>query len=277
MATTDAPVRVLTWNVWWRFGDWRRRQAALTAELIAARPDVCGLQEVWVGPDGNQAELLAAELGMYWVLAPSPAPERWQRRVDDPTLGFANAILSRWPLDDVEAVELPAAAGERAERTALAASVAAPRGPLTFLTTQLDSAPARSVLRCAQVTEVARLAAERSGGDHPPVVTGDLNAEPDSDEVRRLCGHKTAPAVEGLVLVDAWRYGDPRDLGWTWDPRNPHVAATMEPGARIDYVLVGPPGQDGRGSVRSVRLVGDAPTAGTWPSDHAGVLAELHA
>jgi endonuclease/exonuclease/phosphatase family metal-dependent hydrolase len=277
VGTTDAPLRVLTWNLWWRFGDWRARHTAITVELTAARPDVCGLQEVWVGPDGNQAELLAAELGMHCALAPSPAPERWQRRIDDPALGFANAVLSRWPLDDVEVLELPAAPGEGAERTALAASVAAPRGALTVVTTQLDSSPARSALRCAQVTEVARLVAARSGGDHPPVVTGDLNAEPDSDEVRLLCGHKTAPAVEGLVLVDAWRYADPREPGWTWNPRNPHVAATLEPGARIDYVLVGPPGADGRGAVRSAGLVGDAPTAGTWASDHAGVLVELTA
>ena len=40
----------------------------------------------------------------------------------------------------------------------------------------------------------------------PVVVLGDMNAEPDSDEIRLLCGHKTAPAREGFVLVDAWRY-----------------------------------------------------------------------
>ncbi len=105
---------------------------------------------------------------------------------------------------------------------------------------------------------------------------GNLNPESDSDEFRLLCGHKTAPAVDGLVLVDAWRYADPRDPGWTWDPR-PHVTAPFEPGGRIDYGLVGPPRTGGRGSVRSVGLVGGTPTAGTWASDHAGVLAELDA
>lgn len=105
--------------------------------------------------------------------------------------------------------------------------------------------------------------------------TGDLNAEPDADEIRLLGGHKTAPVVPGLVLVDAWRYADPMSPGWTWDRRNPYVAATGEPSARIDYVLVGLPAASGAGQVRSVRLIGDRPVHGIWPSDHAGVLAEL--
>ena len=109
------------------------------------------------------------------------------------------------------------------------------------------------------------------------VLTGDMNAEPDSDEMRLLGGHKTAPSEPGLVLVDAWRYADPALRPWTWDRANPHVAATMEPSARIDYILVGPPRSDGRGHVRSIRRIGDAPVRGVWPSDHAGLVAELGA
>jgi hypothetical protein len=107
------------------------------------------------------------------------------------------------------------------------------------------------------------------------VVTGDLNAEPGADEIRLLGGHKTAPVVPGHVLVVAWSYADPMTPGWTWDRRNPYVAATGEPSARINYVLVGLASATGAGQVRSVRLIGDRPLHGTWPSDHAGVLAEL--
>jgi endonuclease/exonuclease/phosphatase family metal-dependent hydrolase len=66
------------------------------------------------------------------------------------------------------------------------------------------------------------------------ILTGDLNAEPDSDEVRLLSGHKTAPAVPGQVFVDAWLYADPSARGCTWDRTNPAVDATGEPNARID-------------------------------------------
>jgi endonuclease/exonuclease/phosphatase family metal-dependent hydrolase len=107
-------------------------------------------------------------------------------------------------------------------------------------------------------------------------LTGDLNAEPDSDEVRLLCGHKTPPARSGFVLVDAWRYAETDAIPWTWDRANPHVTATMEPSARIDYVLVGPP-HDRRGRISSAERLGHRPVGGVWPSDHAGLLVKLGA
>lgn len=268
-------LRVLSWNLWWRFGDWQRRQEAIAAVLAAERPDVCCLQEVWTTEEGGQAAALARQLGMHWALSPCPAPGRWQQRIGDDGIGMANAVLSRWPITRHVSRALSAAPGRVPEHTVLHARVAAPGGPVAFFTTHLESSPDQSATRSAQVRELARFVSEHREADRPPVLTGDLNAEPDSDEVRLLGGHKTAPVVPGLVLLDAWRYADAGDPGWTWDRRNPHVAATHEPSSRVDYVLVGAPGRDGAGHVHDVRLVGDRPVDGTWASDHAGVLAEL--
>jgi len=58
-------------------------------------------------------------------------------------------------------------------------------------------------------------------------------------------------------------------------PVDLHVLATVEPSSRIDYILVGPPHPGQRSHIRSVRRIGTAPVRGMWPSDHAGVLAEL--
>jgi endonuclease/exonuclease/phosphatase family metal-dependent hydrolase len=152
--------------------------------------------------------------------------------------------------------------------------IESPTGRIPVAVTQLTSAPWDSATRCEQVRALVRFLAEREREDYPVVVTADLNAEPDSDEVRLLCGHKTAPAADGFVLIDAWRYASTDADDWTWDRANPHVLSTLEPSARIDYVLVGPP--HGRlGHVLSVRRIGAAPVGGVWPSDHAGVLAEL--
>ena len=109
---------------------------------------------------------------------------------------------------------------------------------------------------------------------YPPVVTGDLNAEPDSDELRLLGGLLTAPAVPDLVLLDAWRYAEPGDPGFSWDRRNGYQADSPIPDSRIDYVLVGL-APDGRGRVRSARLAGTAPVDGVWPSDHFAVVADI--
>jgi len=262
-------IRVLTWNLWWRFGDWRRRQDAILEVLADARPDLCGLQEVWAGPDGNQAELLARELGLQWAYSASSKPQPWRERVGDANLDVGNAVLSRWPIAAHRAVRLPAGGEPDEGRTALYARIDAPGGPLPFFTTHLNADPAHSAVRCGQVELLARFVADHDG-TRGPIVTGDFNAEPDSDEMRRLGGHKTAPVVPGRVLVDTWRFADPGDPGHTWDRRNPYVAESVFPSARVDYIMVGT-----RVAVKEVRLVGDAPVGGVWPSDHAAVLASI--
>ena len=278
-------LRVLTWNLWWRFGDWRARREAVLRVLEELRPDVCGLQEVWATADEGLADWLAERLAMQALFSPSPAPERWQRRLDliEPggapgsRIAFGNAVLSRWPVLSSDVTDLPD--GPRPEgRTALHALLDVPGGPLPFTTTHLNSSPAESAVRVAQVRalvpEVARRARQVPGARRP-VLTGDLNAEATSDEVRLLGGYETAPVVPDFVLVDAWRFAADGAEGRTWDRRNPHVARVHQPSARIDYVFVGLPEFSGRGSVLGAHRVGAEPVGGVWPSDHAAVLVDL--
>ena len=269
-------MRVATWNLWWRFGDWRRRERAIATVLEREDPDVVCLQEVWATRTVNQAESLAARRGLHVAWAPSPRPDMWQRRLGDTSVTIGNAVLSRWPLLEQGQVHLTAGGAPDEGRTLLHVRVAAPDGPLPVLTTQLTSAAHHSAVRVAQVRQIADVVAERRLPGRPAVLAGDFNAVPDSDEIRLLEGFRTAPPVPGLVLVDAWRYADPTDPGTTWDHRrNPYVHASLEPSGRIDYVFVTLPGPDGAGSVADVRVVGDGPEHGTWPSDHAAVVADL--
>lgn len=263
-------MRVLTWNLWWRYGPWQRRYDAIAATLAEVGPDVCGLQEVWESGGRNQAGDLAERLGMHWCWG--PAADGHDREGNAAVIG--NAVLSRWPIAAHEALPLPTAnAGEG--RIALHARIDAPGGPLPMFTTHLSYRPGASAARTAQVREIVPWAADRLADcAYPPVVTGDLNAEPGSDELRLLGGMLTPPVVPGLVLLDAWRYADPADPGFTWDRRNGYQGSTVLPDSRIDYVLVGLARQ-GRGRVQSVRLAGNEPVDGVWPSDHFAVVAEL--
>ncbi|WP_380169915.1 endonuclease/exonuclease/phosphatase family protein [Kineococcus sp. DHX-1] len=279
----DAPLRIMTWNVWWRFGDWRARREALLAVLRAEQPDVVGLQEVWADGDENLAEWLAERLGMHAAWSPSPAPDRWRRRLarhGDPStesLQFGNAVLSRWPFLSTEVLDLPAGGYEDEGRTALQVLVDAPRRPLPFTTTHLNSSPAESAVRVAQVRELVPFVARTrvKGAHYPPVLTGDFNAVAESDELRLCHGYLTAGPVPGFVLVDSWRFADPADPGFTWDRRNPFVARIHQPDARIDHVLVGLAPFTGEGSVRAVRRVAVDPVDGVWASDHTAVLVDL--
>lgn len=272
----NSTLRIMTWNLWWRFGSWQRRRDAILQVLREERPDVLGLQEVWASPDENLAGWLAEELGMEWAWSRSPVQDNWHRRNGgDTTVDVGVAVLSRHPLRETAERRLPAGDAPDDGKTALYALVDAPGGPLPFFTTHLNSGVAQSAVRCAQVRELAAFVAERANGDHPPVVTGDFNAEPDFDEIRLICGYKTAPAVPGLVLLDCWRFADPALPHGTWDMAHRDTANFGERPSCIDYILVGLPGPGGRGWIRSARRAADRPVDDIWPSDHAAVVAEL--
>lgn len=282
----DEPVRVITWNLWWRHGPWQRRRDAIAATLAELAPDLCGLQEIWgrePGPSSadNLAADLANQLGMHWCWSGRAPRARWQQQ-HGADLRFGNAVLSKWPITTWSETPLPVLDGQ--ERLALHATVAAPGGRLPFFTTHFSHPAGASATRVAQAHTLASFVAAHTSPDdpYPPVVTGDLNAEPDSDELRLLGGVLTTSAVPGLVLLDAWRFAPDGTPGHTWDHRNLYLAEDPYPDARIDYVLVGP-ARAGRGRVRGVRLAGDAAVslpaeaagAGVWPSDHFAVVADL--
>jgi endonuclease/exonuclease/phosphatase family metal-dependent hydrolase len=260
-------MRVMTWNLWWRYGPWERRREAIAATLAEVSPDLCGLQEVWGGPGENLAAELAGRLGMHWCWAVAAKGR------DELSLG--NAILSRWPIVAQAETDLPVGDLTEERRVAVHARVDTPGGTLPMFTTHLTYGLGRSQVRTAQARRLAEFVAEHAGERaYPPVVTGDLNAEPSSDELRLLGGLLTAPAVPGLVLIDAWRHADAGHPGLTWDHRNGYLANSIVPDSRIDYILTGPSMQ-GRGRVRSAGLAGTTPVDGTWPSDHFAVVAEI--
>jgi endonuclease/exonuclease/phosphatase family metal-dependent hydrolase len=275
-------VRVVTWNLWWRFGPWQARRKAILSVLRELRPDVVGLQEVWADTDENLAEWLAAELGLHWTWAATDTPGGWQRRLGAEGAGvdYGNAVLSRWPITAREVLRLPAPPDLDDGRLALYARLTRPDCEVPFFTAHLTSTLDGSAVRRQQVTALVEfVAAHRGGTEHPAVVTGDFNAVPDSDEIRLLGGYRTPPAVPGEVLFDAWEFmPDPYKAPPTWDAlANPHAAALRLPSARVDHVFVGPSGRDGLGRVRGVRRAGDEAVEGVWGSDHAAVVVDLRA
>ncbi|WP_399138779.1 endonuclease/exonuclease/phosphatase family protein [Streptomyces sp. NBUA17] len=219
--TGGAGVRVVTWNLWWRFGPWADRRKAILAVLRELEPDAVGLQEVWVVDGGeNLAAWLAGELGLHCAWAPSPAPGRWQRRVGDDTVGIGTAVLSRRPVVERAVLRLPAPAELDDGRLALYARIDAPGHPVPFFTAHFTSGRAASAVRREQAAALAGFVdAHRHGTAHPPVVTGDLNARSDSPEVRLLRGPGAGCATPGSTPSRARRPvpGTPPTRTWrTW-------------------------------------------------------------
>jgi len=261
----ETRMRVLTWNLWWRFGPWEARQRAITATLRRIDADVLALQEVWAEVDGeNEAAILAAELGYEHVFVPG---------FDDGTLAFGLAVLSRWPILSMEARALPSLPDVDELRVALKAAIEGPRGRFEVYTTHLNWRYDQSHVRQLQVRALAELVSETDGRTYPAIVCGDFNADPLSDEIRMLTGRAAVP-VPRLVFHDAWEVAGVGS-GHTWSNANPFAACDLEPDRRIDYVFVGWPKARGAGHVVGAAVEAVEPVDGVHPSDHYAVLAEL--
>jgi endonuclease/exonuclease/phosphatase family metal-dependent hydrolase len=132
-----------------------------------------------------------------------------------------------------------------------------------------------SAIRQAQVADICAFVRANRPRTFPPVLCGDLNAEPHSDEIRMLTGLAAVP-VPGLVFRDAWiAAGDDRDGGYTCANVNPFVGPNLGRDMRIDYVMVGQPRLGGVGPILDTRVAGTAAVGECWPSDHFAVVAEM--
>lgn len=259
---------VLSWNLWWRFGPWEERLPAIVETMRRLDPDVACLQEVWITDEGSSAGAVAEALGH---------DHRGGHRLTLDGVGFGNAIVSRWPIVGVEVLELPAPPDANESRTCVRADIESPHGPLQVFSTHLNWRFDQSAIRQEQVRAICGFIARSPARAYPPILAGDFNAAPDSDEIRMLTGRSAVPEPK-LVFHDAWEVAGARgDPGFTWSNENPFAVLDIEPERRIDYVFVGWPKDGGRGHVVDCRVVGQEAIDGMVPSDHLGVLATLRA
>lgn len=259
-------MRIVTWNLWWRFGDnWEARHQAIAATLAELEPDIVCCQEIWAERDGaNQADLLGEALGMNVAHHP-----RFGRR----GLSFSNAILASAPINASSSHSL-AVGDQAAHRTAVVAQVARPGGDMTVICTHLEHRFHLSEIRQGQVATLCELAAPHHDPEGFPVVmAGDFNAVPTSEEIRLLTGERPPPVPE-LVWSDAWaQAGD--GPGHTWNGQNPYLSQAMWPNRRIDYVFVSTPRPVPLGNIASIEIIGAEPVDGVVPSDHYGLVVDL--
>jgi endonuclease/exonuclease/phosphatase family metal-dependent hydrolase len=268
--SSSGRLRVLTWNLWWQFGPWEARLPAIIETIRRLDPDVCCLQEVWIDleRDDSSARRIAEALGFE---------HRGAHRLEmAERVAFGNAVVSRWPITGHAVLELPSTANTEEYRTCVRVDVDSPFGPLQAFSTHLNWRFDESAVRQQQVRAICEFVAAAPKREYPPILCGDFNAAPDSDEIRMLTGRAAVP-VDKLVFHDAWEVAGGGEPGMTWSNANPYARLDLEPDRRIDYVLVGWPKAGGRGHVEAVEVVGTDPIDGVVPSDHYGLLATLRA
>lgn len=259
-------LKVLSLNIWNRQGPWEKRLDMIRRGLEAHDPDVVGLQEVISHEGKTQADAIAEGLDYHTAFGTA---------VD---LGgevlFGNAVLSKWPISHHEVLPVPTREGEET-RSLLLAEIDSPWGKLPLFCTHLNWMFHHGVVREKQVVAIAGHVMDKAPvSGLSPVLVGDMNAEPDSTEMRFLRG-LTSLEGKSTYFADSFALVG-RGPGFTFDPDcNPYAALTHEAPRRIDYVFVRGPDHRGRGKPTRCSVVLEEAVDGVAASDHYGVLAEI--
>ena len=256
------PLRVMSFNI--RYDNpadgedaWSKRRATVASMIRFHGADVVGLQEAL----RNQIADLEAALPHFGWFGTGRSAERdgehcaiFFRRDRMEVLAESTFWLS----------ETPEVAGSRAWDAALPRIVTWGKlrdrrtgAVLHFFNTHFDHRGETARRESARL--LLQMVAEIAGKEGPVVVTGDFNATPESEPYRIL-------TTGGGALVDALHAS-----------RCPHHGPTsswnafeaIEPGRRIDFILVRPPVE-----VRQHGILSDT-FDGRFPSDHLPALAEV--
>jgi endonuclease/exonuclease/phosphatase family metal-dependent hydrolase len=262
----ESSVRVVTWNVWGRYGPrWETRQLALEDTLAEVAPDLVCLIEAWRYGESDQPGRLAARLGMpYHHFVGDWQQEDWVSGI---------GLVSRWPMSEPRSRPLRSEDGTGVGQ-AVHVVVEGGRGPIQLFAVMLDYPLDASGIRQGQVKQLAQLVREIATRRDLIVLCGDFNAGPDSDEIRMLTG-RSATAHPGLVFYDSWELAGDGSPGYTWSNRNPLAALGLYPDRRFDYIFSAWPRRGGVGHPVHCALLGVRSPGQDQISDHYGVTADL--
>lgn len=241
-------LRVATLNLYHDAANWPARQPLVIEQLRALDADVIALQEVLQTASlPNQAGTIAAGLGYAWRFVSIDPPQQARR--------YGNALLTRLPIRSHDWHHLQPRDDARSIGRV---RVELDGRPLDVYFTHLHWTTAGGAIRRRQLEDAVAWMA-RGQEDVPALLLGDFNATADAPELQPLAGFFDVHA--------ALHPGIDRSGATTL---NPHFFPDRR--ARIDLVFA----QAGRFEAREAGIVLDRPdAAGTWPSDHFGVLATL--
>ena len=265
--------------------EWERRRVEIAAWLEELKPDVICLEEAW--------ESATSPNTVRWIVDSLTGAWHWRFGGGVVPFGanegavFGSCVLSRWPIDSFTYERLPLGSDpDRFVGEIPWELVHAQTAGLDVFATHLAAAPSHGLHRCAQVAAIdERVRLLRGGLDSlgkgrssmPPILCGDFNAEPDSDEIRFL---SSLTSLDGRTTFwqDSWRVAGDGTVGYTQDWRDNPIAASLNVHRkRIDYVFVGDPflrpGSGGR--VLQASLAFHEMRTGVMASDHRGLVVDI--
>lgn len=254
--TQEKPVqiRVLSYNIHYGVGMDSKKDLKRIADVInRLNPDIVGLQEV---ADSAMTATIGQLTEMTGVFGASTEiePPNLYRLLDIPVpqsqLFYGDAILSKYPFQDLGNLSIPSASSSRYEAMCVDVNFSKKYGEETivrFITTHFDYLKTiGSMYARNAAVEVIETAFINDSIDIPYILTGDLNATPSSAPLKLL-------EERGWVLED----------GGKALPTVPSIS----PRKQIDYILVRP---KQRWRIIDVSVIEEG-----MASDHSPILMTL--
>lgn len=229
-------LKVMSYNIHYGVGMDKKLDLPRIARAIREHaPDLVGLQEI-----GNEA--MATELGRLTGMAVVFGPSKGSKTA------YGDAILSKHSFKWVTNHAIPSASASRYQAMAVDVDLSAVLGKgqkVRLINTHFDwlGTIGSREARLASVRLIEK--AFCTDANLPVILTGDLNAMPDSEPMQQL-----------------------RDAGWSQGkPRQPLLSIGSPPDRQIDYVLVKPK----QGWIVHRTYIADEPIA----SDHRPIVMVL--
>lgn len=200
-------IKVMSYNIHYGLGlDKKLDLARIAKVILSQKPDLVGLQEIG---DHAMAQELGRLTGMKFVFGQSLGKQD----------GYGDAILCRHPFAWVGNESIPSASSSRYQVMAIDVDLSKVFGEGTevrFLNTHFDwlETIGSQEARLATVDVIERAFFQESS--RPAILTGDLNATPGSEPLKKLAGKGW---VQESLGKDLWTSG------------------AANPSKQIDYVL----------------------------------------
>lgn len=227
--------------------------------ILRSKADIVLLQEVpWTRKLRSGAKILGQRTGMHYVYLRANG-NRWTIFFEE-----GEAILSKYPLDNLSYTELQPQAGFFEHRVALHATTSTPLGEVDLFVTHLtDKDEQINRQQAAALREYVQREVS-----HQAIIAGDFNATENSPQISALAA----------TWTDAFRFSHPLDRGYTCcidDPRNGPDEILEK---RIDYIFIQSHGRDTL-TIEDTYLILEAPfpwdDGWLWASDHIGLMTIL--
>jgi endonuclease/exonuclease/phosphatase family metal-dependent hydrolase len=247
----SVPFSIMTYNIWFDSQNWPARFNHMLGEIRQADPDVICLQEVIQRPNlPNQAASMADSLGYYYVFTsrdPEGAPTR-----------FGNAILSRYPIEASNAVNLSPLSDFR---TALHAQIQIGGNVIDIYNTHLHNTAVNQNIRIEQIEDLKSFIAQTQTGGLT-FLCGDFNANPDWDEMELVYED----------FIDVYPLFHENHLGPEHGTLNFNLDHQQR---RIDYIFFSKQGAEQLQPLQAEVFLDQPSPTGIYGSDHFAVGASF--